>query len=508
MVTRRSLSAPRHGAENQCPQGSIATDTQASSSAAESYLPLAPLEENCTANKLMDSQSSDRHVSDASDEKHQLRARMSVPPLAMSAVGNASESDQLRAATKAEEISTDEGNTCTLRIVDISVNGLQSDNTLGLLLHGTRIVGFRIEAAKEVGWQIGDKIAEVNGQTVGTFEDFMDCFRDAHQKHGFPVQFNVIRGDQKHEAESTAEDTLRNFFSTADFEQLTGQLHEKLGEIPVPAEPNRKQMSLEGFLTPNKPDEPAASCSPEHPFVTALKLRRDALIRGNRGWAKWADDDFVDSCDSVASRLAQRQDGVSTLHVSRDEKKAGYTAPPVHKACSSWLCTPSNMVKGAIFEVVEHELAPSPHVEHYSSMDSRFDPGIEPPWITATTASNSRVSRDADIGRSAFAWPPERMDAAEDDSMLLAQLLVASGELNFLSDEEEDCVKVSSSTSLGHNSDGNADSSGYNAAGITKSFSMSQESDDFEFLLPRKLLEKDRACETTVEDKVPVSVGG
>lgn len=66
-------------------------------------------------------------------------------------------------------------------------------------------------------------------------------------------------------------------------------------------------------------------------------------------------------------------------------------------------------------KAVDYELAPTPRVHHYA--DSRFDPGAEPPWLAAAAASRESSDRVAKppLAESALAWPPERMDAAEDD---------------------------------------------------------------------------------------------
>jgi hypothetical protein len=58
----------------------------------------------------------------------------------------------------------------------VEVSELLEDNTLGLLLHGTSVVGFCSSKAEQAGWRVGDQIVEVNGQRVGSFDEFLECF--------------------------------------------------------------------------------------------------------------------------------------------------------------------------------------------------------------------------------------------------------------------------------------------------------------------------------------------
>lgn len=398
-----------------------------------------------------------------------------------------------------------DGDCCGFRLAHVCVDSLQADNTLGLLLKGTCVVGFRTLEAMHVGWRPGDKIVEVSGQHVKTFDEFMGCFQLSLQKHGFPVHFTVLRREDDVEAEGDG-DQLLNFFSNTDFDNMSRQPRGRRSEKPSRraqpqphvAQPQAAALgadmvasSSSGDLLPERGGTVTQSLSissMEHPFVTALKLRRDALVRGSAGWAKWADDDFEDtSSDSVASRLAQRQDGVSTLHVRHQQQ--GYRQLQQHKSCS-WLCSPNNIINGTRMESVDHELAPTPRFTNYEQLDARFDPAVEPPWVVAGIASQTSEAVLANSGAEPLSEPVatllcSRPDAAVgkavmDDSELLSQLLLAAHAVSDESDEED------------------FQSEELRVAGVQEPLSSGERSvstrlpsddgDDFEILLPRKVL--------------------
>lgn len=336
-----------------------------------------------------------------------------------------------------------------LQVRHVHVSQLQADNTLGLLLNGTTIVGFRIPEARDTGWCVGDQIVDVAGHCVGTFEEFMERFQEARLKHGFPVVFNVLRHeDQSPDAEATAEDTLQNFFNNTDFANLTSQLSEKWHDSSPVADDRRisdftannsgrqapttadgsycssraplSAVSHGSSRAPENPfttHDPSCGFSSEHPFVTALKLRRDALLRSSAGWAKYADDDAADTCESVASRLAKRHDGVSTLHVSRRDEKKDDRLPACSESPASWFCSGDSGSRA-----VDYELAPTPRVENYPS-DTRWGLEVDPPWLATVTASKVMASRGeeqplpfGDAGSSArVVSAPVRADSAEGD---------------------------------------------------------------------------------------------
>lgn len=343
------------------------------------------------------------------------------------------------------------------RLRRVVVDALHADNTLGLLLHGTSVVGFRIAEAQDAGWCQGDQIVEVNEQRVRTYDEFLERFRHAQREDGFPIVFSVLRREDPCEAGETAEDTLQNFFSNTDFANLNGQLLQRWGTpLEVPESPSNGAVdaaapSVISLGPPVDPptsanDASAATNSAENPFVQALNNRRDALFRSSEGWAKWADDDFANKNDSIASRLAQRQDGVSTLQFSRGEES--YTTMPEQQSCSWPWCLPTSINVRRRFQTVDYELAPTPRVHHYEQPDSRFDPNVEPPWLVSAAASRSRASDDFKPpiieAASALAGPsnegvaevPERAPRKNSDSSILAQLLLASLAQEAESDEE------------------------------------------------------------------------
>jgi len=439
-----------------------------------------------------------------------LRGRLAVPalPIGAAALGTGAGSKapwgHPRMVSMADGVAVkqsvpSDGDCCGFRLAHVCVDSLQADNTLGLLLKGTSVVGFRTLEAMHVGWRPGDKIVEVSGQHVKTFDEFMGCFQLSLQKHGFPVHFSVLRREDDVEAEGDG-DQLLNFFSNTDFDNMSRQPRGRRSEKPSQrgraqplVEPHAPSLgadmvasSSSGNLLPERGGTVTQSLSissMEHPFVTALKLRRDALVRGSAGWAKWADDDFEDtSSDSVASRLAQRQDGVSTLHVRHQQQ--GYRQLQQHKSCS-WLCSPNNIINGTRMESVDHELAPTPRFTNYEQLDARFDPAVEPPWVVAGIASHTSEAVLANSGGAEPISKRSRPDAAVgkavmDDSELLSQLLLAAHAVSDESDEEdfqsEDLRLAGVQEAL------------CSGEGSISTRLPSDDGDDFEILLPRKVL--------------------
>jgi hypothetical protein len=91
------------------------------------------------------------------------------------------------------------------RLHHIEVERLQKDGTLGLLLHGTSIVGFRSAEADLAGWRVGDQIVQINERRASNFEEFQSCFRMAQSKDGFPIDFGVLRKEEPARCEQNAE---------------------------------------------------------------------------------------------------------------------------------------------------------------------------------------------------------------------------------------------------------------------------------------------------------------
>lgn len=418
-------------------------------------------------------------ASGGSTEQLEKQSLTPLTPLLKALAEDVAVSEQVQSSA-AELALEQESSRGKFRLRSVVVSALQKDNTLGLLLHGTSIVGFRIAQAQNDGWCKGDQIVEVNEGKVKTYDEFLQRFRQVQCENGFPIVFGVLRREDPCEAQETAEDTLHSFFSNTDFANLTGQFLQRWGESPALLEPpgndaaDEANQSLASSADVRPKLESGSTCqniissastvpklnisaangiSTENPFVQALKNRRDALFRSNEGWAKWADDDFANASESVASRLAQRQDGVSTLQFSRGEEI--YAAMPEQKPACSWpFCMPSSASLARRFQSVDEELAPTPRVHHYEQPDSRYDPSIEPPWLASVAASLAASrSTAADCtppiaaSASALACPPDGVDAQvpdmpprkNSDSSILAQLLLAS--LVRDSDSEEEDVE-------------------------------------------------------------------
>lgn len=223
------------------------------------------------------------------------------------------------------------------RLRHVLVDRLEKDGTLGLLLHGTSIIGFRSSQAEGAGWHIGDQIVEVNQQAVGNFIEFQEAFREATTNRGFLADFSVLRREEQCKpdegigAEEGAEDAILSFFNTTDLMHLEDQLDKRFGK---PGFEEDRTLSANGCGEVSARDKllssacdlpatsarnkPAINLSLENPFILALEGRRKALTNGSAGWARYADDGHVEASDSIASRLAQRQDGVSTLYLNGD----------------------------------------------------------------------------------------------------------------------------------------------------------------------------------------------
>lgn len=195
------------------------------------------------------------------------------------------------------------GGSACFRLRHVRVHGLLEDGTLGLLLHGTSVVGFCSPQAEEAGWRIGDQIVEVNGQRVAVFDEFLDCFVAA-QEDGFPIDFSVLRRECLGDPDGGAEDALEGFFSATNFTDLAGQLQKKAAHV-APVENSGQGGAGRGDEDPRA--FLRAESITENPYIQALRKRRNELFRSAEGWTS-------EVVDSLASRLAtQREDGLATL---------------------------------------------------------------------------------------------------------------------------------------------------------------------------------------------------
>lgn len=218
------------------------------------------------------------------------------------------------------------------RLRQIRVHALLQDGTLGLLLHGTSIVGFCSAEAEKVGWAIGDQIVEVNGQRIALFDEFLEKFVAA-QEQGFPIDFSVLRRECVEEQE-LSEDALDSFFSGTNFVDLAGQLQQKFGNFS----PAREVQSNMG--TPRSQDTQVQNESiTENPYIQALRKRRDELRFTTE---KWADGSYT-----LASRLAtERYDALASLRPAwtretprRSGSGLGEQRPRSNGGWPSFLCT-------------------------------------------------------------------------------------------------------------------------------------------------------------------------
>jgi hypothetical protein len=206
------------------------------------------------------------------------------------------------------------------RLRHVLVDRLLEDGTLGLLLHGTSIVGFCAPQAEDFGWSIGDQIVEVNGHRTVTFDDFFDRFVAAQEK-GMPIDFSVLRREVVDEA--GAEETLDSFLGATKMRDLAGLLRKKFG-------PNSLSREAEGMAPPSTMSAdadkgPVDSCLSrsesitENPYIQALRKRRDDLFKTAEGWI------LDEGCNaSIAVQLAtQHNGGLATLTSKPSLEKVG-----------------------------------------------------------------------------------------------------------------------------------------------------------------------------------------
>jgi len=260
------------------------------------------------------------------------------------------------------------------RIRRVHVRELQYDGTLGLLLHGTSIVGFRTTKAREAGWAVSDQIVKVNARRVSTFDEFLESFAFA-QAEGFPIIFSVLRREDSY-CEPETEDALEKFFSTTDFANLAGELQRRCAGQPPP-----KAREEEAQQVPPQAPPPQAAIFTarsviggagsigddnlaNNPYVMALNRRREEQLQSNEGWISCS---FEEADGSIPSRLATRQEGVAMLQGMGGQ---GGTAHAQHSglSCACPFCIPDDHnAPGSACEVqtMVHELQPAPRAHFY-----------------------------------------------------------------------------------------------------------------------------------------------
>jgi hypothetical protein len=278
--------------------------------------------------------------------------------------------------------------------------------------------------------------------------------------------------------QENADDALDGFFSTTNFTNLAGQLHERWGEEAKQTGPDSAD-----DMQPQVETKQQSKCSGaqnftmDNPYIVALQRRRDALFRTNEGWAKWADDDYVEATETIASQLAQKQDGVSMLDVKLEAaKEQEYCALP------GIFCSGNCGVTMRRFELVDIEVAQTPRVHRYDVLNSRDE--MDPPWLVEATSRASRLDPEdqnerPEMGFVEFMEPSEEIcgeiaaairqstfeiddtkadqettatcelecssngnndvsDSEDADANFLAHLLLSSEEFRLPSDDEED----------------------------------------------------------------------
>lgn len=254
--------------------------------------------------------------------------------------------------SKQTRLDDGESNGC-FHVRHVEVAELLEDNTLGLLLHGTSVVGFCSSRAESAGWCVGDQIVEVNGQRVGSFEEFLERFVQSQAEHGLPIDFSVLRREQKPLAGEAdeAEDALENFFSATNFVDLAGQLQKKFGAT------SERNPSFDGEEM-NQIIRSDSMSILENPYIQALKKRRDELLLSTEGWTGAVG---TPSSASIASRLATRKDaGIATLE----------DAGGPQKPCGWPFCISENREKFCR-EAPVNEVMPTPRVDRFEALDTQ-----------------------------------------------------------------------------------------------------------------------------------------
>lgn len=193
------------------------------------------------------------------------------------------------------------------RLRHVQIDTLLKDGTLGLLLHGTSVVGFCSEEVADQGWLVGDQIVEINGKRVSAFDEFLERFVAA-QVQGFPIVFSVLRREAPEAVESpVAKDPLDSFFSEMQFSDLASQLKTKFGPQP-------KQVTT--FQAASSFGELSIL---ENPYIQALRKRRSELSRSPEGWS----EDY--QAQSLAAKMAsERGDALATLSKDSTETPRRY----------------------------------------------------------------------------------------------------------------------------------------------------------------------------------------
>jgi len=209
----------------------------------------------------------------------------------------------------------------------ILLHRLEKDATLGILLHGTSVVGVRTALASEAGWRRGDQIVEVNGLRVTTFDEFLDSFLAA-QERGLPISFGVLRRQPFEELSTSSKELstgseafVDGFLTKTNVKDLAGLMREKFGTGPTRRPPTPCSARSMHQKTPPRCSAACVrppvmgvrgqegSCVTENPYIQALKQRREEFLNTSEGgWASASDP------EPLAAQLAtRRSDALATL---------------------------------------------------------------------------------------------------------------------------------------------------------------------------------------------------
>lgn len=260
------------------------------------------------------------------------------------------------------------------RLRKVTVHELLQDNTLGLLLHGTSVVGFCSQSAEGAGWCVGDQIVEVDGMRVASFDNFLGRFLTA-QERGLPINFSVLRReslDASGDSPGAAESQIDNFFAAADFADLAGYLARTR-----PARSGKAEQR-DGYYDQDEEDEDSERCLSrgetsitDNPYIQALRKRREELLKTNDAWTD------ENTPLSLAARLATRQDGIPRM--------TGGAPPDIgddELHCHSWpfSCT-GNGAGGrtCVAREAKCDIQPTPRVDLIDVLEPQKSwPNIEP----------------------------------------------------------------------------------------------------------------------------------
>lgn len=256
--------------------------------------------------------------------------------------------------------------TC-FRLRKVAVHELLQDNTLGLLLHGTSVVGFCSQSAESVGWCVGDQIVEVDGLRVASFDDFLGRFLTA-QERGLPINFSVLRREPAEApgvSPGEAESQIDDFFAAADFADLAGYLARTR-----PARAGGRIERKDGYYDDqeDEEDEDSEQCLfkgetsiTDNPYIQALRKRREDLMKTTDAWADEA------TPLSLAAQLATREDGMPHM-TGGGLRDAG--DDELH--CRSWpfACTGSSVGgRSCVAREAKWDIQPTPRVDRIDVLE-------------------------------------------------------------------------------------------------------------------------------------------